>query len=158
MRAQEKTTLKHNGSQLPFYCLMIVVQNCPHAPGLVWLGHTPRMAPQLMGNIIWATHTLLWSCFSNNLNNKILFSIEHGATNYLEPKSSFTHDSVFQLGHRTAHSTRGPGFTLWITGPLMSTGHACILITITKLTDAQSEPGQIWTSRYKHYNELVFHT
>lgn len=40
----------------------------------------------------------------------------------------------------------------------MSTGHAFTLIAVTKLTDAQSEPGQIWTSGYKHYNELVFHT
>lgn len=54
-RAQEKTTPKHNESQLPFYCSMIVIQNCPRAAGLVWLWHTPQMAPQLMGNIIWAT-------------------------------------------------------------------------------------------------------
>lgn len=32
------------------------VQDCPHAPGLVWLWHTPQMAPRLMGAIIWATH------------------------------------------------------------------------------------------------------
>lgn len=34
---------------------MTVIQNCPRAAGLVWLWHTPQMAPQLMGNIIWAT-------------------------------------------------------------------------------------------------------
>lgn len=26
-----------SGSQLPFYCRMIAVQNRPHAPGLLWL-------------------------------------------------------------------------------------------------------------------------
>lgn len=55
-RAQEKTTRTHSETQLPLYCSMTVVHNCPRAPGLVWLWHTPRMAPRPMGNMIWATH------------------------------------------------------------------------------------------------------
>ena len=55
-RAQEKTTLTHSETQLPLYCSMTAVHNCPCAPGLVGLWHTPRMAPRLMGNMIWATH------------------------------------------------------------------------------------------------------
>lgn len=39
----------------------------------------------------------------------------------------------------------------------MNTGHMRTLITVTKVTDAQSEPGQIWTYRYKNCNELLFH-
>lgn len=86
---------------------MIVVQNCPHAPGLIWRWHTPQMAPQLMGEH-YLSRTLLWSCFSNNHNNRTLFSTECGATSYLKPKPSLTHDCVYQPSHRTAQSTMGP--------------------------------------------------
>lgn len=105
-RAQEKTTPKHSGSQLPFYCRMIVVQNRPHAPGLLWLWHTPWRALQFMGEHD-LSHTLPWSCFPNNHSNRTLFSMERGATHYLKPKSSFAHDSVHQVGHRTAQGMGG---------------------------------------------------
>lgn len=150
-RAQEKTTRKHSESQLPFYCLMIVVQNCPHAPGLVWLWHTPQMALQLMGEH-YLSRTLPWSCFSNSHNNRTLFSTERGATSYLKPTSSFTHDCVCQPSHRTAQSTMGPSFTP-PPRQFMNTGHARTFITVIMLTGAQSEPGQIWTYGYKHCDE-----
>lgn len=134
---------------------MIVVQNCPHAPGLIWRWHTPQMAPQLMGEH-YLSRTLLWSCFSNNHNNRTLFSTECGATSYLKPKPSFTHDCVYQPSHRTAQSTMGLGFTPPTTGQLMNIGHARTFITVRGLTDAQSEPGQIWTYGSKLVMNLYF--
>lgn len=105
----------------------------------------------------YPSHTLLWLCFCNNHNNRTLFSTEREAANYVKPKSSLTHDRVYQPGHRTAQNTRGLDFTLWITRQLVNTGHTHIFITVTTVTDAQSEPGQSWTYRYKNCNELLFH-
>lgn len=39
----------------------------------------------------------------------------------------------------------------------MNIGHARTFITVRGLTDAQSEPSQIWTHGSKHCDELVFH-
>lgn len=104
----------------------------------------------------YLSRTLVRSCFSNHHSNKTLFSTERGVTKELQPKSSLIQDSVDQSGHTRAQHTRGPGFILRTIRQLMSTGHTCTFITVTKLTDAQSEPDQIGTYGYTHCNELVF--
>lgn len=100
----------------------------------------------------YLSRTRLWSCFSNSHNNRTIFSTERGATSYRKPMSSFTHDCVCQTGHRIAQSTMGPDFTP-PPRQFMNTGHSRTFITVTMLTGAQSEPGQIWTYGYKHCDE-----
>lgn len=104
----------------------------------------------------YLSHTPLWLCFSNNPNNRTLFSKAREVTNCLKAVSSSTRDSVYQPGHRTAQNTRGLGCTLWVPRQLVSTGHARKSIAVTESTDTQNEPGQIWTWRYKTRKELLF--
>lgn len=137
---------------------MIVIQNCPRASGLIWLWHTHcRWLPDLRRT--WSeSHTSLVMFFQQSQQwNTFLHRMW---SDKLAQTKVILY--LWQCGPaRPQNSTRHggwPGFTLWTTRQLMSTGQVHTFITVIKLTGAQSEPGQSWTYGYKHCNELVFHT
>lgn len=101
------------------------------------------------------SHTLLWLFSQPSQQNTSL----HRTWSFEWPQTKVILHSwqCVQPGHGTAQNTRGLDFTLWITRQLVNTGYTRAFITVTKVTDAQSEPGQIWTYRYKNRNELLFH-